>query len=186
MYTYSLKDNCITVTNGETTIVQDKNPNTQQYFQTPDEAILWAKAYIASINDTIDETPYIDKIRQNKINELQLKCQNTMYNSFKSSCLGEEKTFNSDLLSQQYILSMVTLAALIKNKIIDDKVTWRDANSIKCFEFTPDQMIQLGLDLKNFIETNNNKLSDFIIYIQDPNRTEQEILELTWDSVLPQ
>lgn len=60
MFTYSFGDDgsIILTNNKDMTIVQRKNPYTQEFFKDNDDAIAWAKIYAGNFGDVV-ETPAV-------------------------------------------------------------------------------------------------------------------------------
>jgi hypothetical protein len=95
-YKYNIEDNIITLTSDETRISQDRNPQTQQKFQSEQDALEWAKDYVSNFEDTLNMTSELDLLKQDKIKEMNIACEKAICTGFYSSALGEKHFYAFD------------------------------------------------------------------------------------------
>lgn len=127
----------------------------------------------------------LQEVQISKITEMTAICDSKNISGFTSSCLGVAKVFDSDLISQSRINGLCNIAQLRLSNLTTEIIKWRSANEIVCYEFTPQQMLTLALDLKRFVEANTDILEALTVYISDTKRTIEEVQAVTWNMIIP-
>ena len=107
----------------------------------------------------IDEEyqPTLDELKLTYVNQAKSMLDEIANQGIKSTCLGEEKTFSTDATSIARINGLVTIAQqnlinqMLGLSVERSKTPWKDASTNVCFEFTDQQIIQLGGEIGNAI-----------------------------------
>ncbi|AKA68562.1 hypothetical protein [Clostridium scatologenes] len=134
-----------------------------------------------------DQLSNIDNIKQQKINEINSACQNAIINTFQSNAYDGTiiEDYACELTDQSRINGLVTIAQLRLANLTTEPINYyKNKEAIKCTEWQPKNMLNLGLDLKRHIEKNTNHYEDLKIYINSLNSVE-EVQKVTWDTVIP-
>jgi len=99
----------------------------------------------------------LDMLKEIKINEFSTECQNDIMIGFLSEAKDCEKLYDCEITDQTRISGLVQLAQLKLLGIIDEPIKWKAKNEPSCYEFTPAEILQLGVDLKKHIENVTDK-----------------------------
>ncbi|AWI04071.1 hypothetical protein [Clostridium drakei] len=129
----------------------------------------------------------LENTKIQKINEMNLVCQNAIINTFKSSAFDGTtiEDYSCELTDQSRINGLVTIAQLRLANLTTEPINYyKNKEAIKCTEWQPKNMLALGLDIKRHIEKNTNHYEDLKIYINSLNSVE-EVQKVTWDTVIP-
>lgn len=129
----------------------------------------------------------LDNIKQQKINEMNLACQNAIISTFQSTAFDgvTMEDYACELTDQSRINGLVAIAQLRLANLTTEPINYyKNKEAIKCTEWQPKNMLDLGLDLKRHIEKNTNHYEDLKIYINSLNSIE-EVQKVTWDTVIP-
>jgi hypothetical protein len=91
IFTYTYENGELTLTNNfDVTIVQVKNPITQEYFKDEEDALAWATEHVKSLDDVIDLTSVLDKLKSEKSKEIEKSYYNQMCQGFDSEANGDK------------------------------------------------------------------------------------------------
>jgi hypothetical protein len=123
----------------------------------------------------------LDTIKAKKINELKLACENSIVSGFQSSCLGEPKMFDCQDYDQRNILGLAAKAQLmLSGGQTDGLLEWKATGEPICYEWTPQQVFQLGSDMYTHISTNLKKEQNLRIQVNNAT-TIEEINAIVWE-----
>ena len=180
--TYKLRQNIINSMVGNMLI------GTSDKLYSYDELTLQV-TYVENIEQQINDNFEIywnlafDKVKKDKIVEMSSLCEYKIINEFYSDCLGEIKRFDCTLLDQQNISGLVSVAmAKASGSLIEEILRWKASGEPICYEWTSEQIMKLGLDLHKHKNDCIVRFEELRIYINDTNRTLQDLLNLTWDT----
>lgn len=128
----------------------------------------------------------LEQVKQAKCDELENDCTKVKDGGFKSSCLGNEKTFDSSPENRTLIMGLAMKASLIANGVTlpDSTLDWKAADEPICYAWTPQQMIILGVDLSTFM-TNTIKHKEQLQQYVNTLTTAEEVQKVTWDTQIP-
>lgn len=128
----------------------------------------------------------LEQIKQAKINELENDCTKVKDGGFKSSCLGDEKTFDSSPENRTLVMGLAMKASLIASgqTLPDSTLDWKAKDEPVCYAWTPQQMITLGVDLSTFM-TNTIKHKEQLQQYVNTLTTAEEVQKITWDTAIP-
>lgn len=148
--------------------------------------------YKTITNEECPELP-LDVVKQNKIKELSLICENRIINEFYSTCLGSKDTdgtlkkdhFDCNDRDQIYIQGLANKAALILNGTPTDEILdWKKTGEPVCYPFPPQSCVQLGLDMFAHITDHKKRFDQIREYIQTKLTNTSEVNAITWDIVI--
>jgi hypothetical protein len=128
----------------------------------------------------------LEEVKQAKVQELEDDCTKVKNSGFKSSCLGEEKVFDSSPENRNLIIGLAMKASLIANgaTLADSNIDWKAKDEPVCYAWTPQQMITLGVDMSTFL-TNTIKHKEQLQAYVNTLITIEEVQKVTWDTVIP-
>lgn len=149
------------------------------------------------VNDKISQDEYktivcedcpelpLETVKLHKIAELSSTCEEKIITTFKSSCLGTEKAFDCTRDDQNNIAGLVSKATLIlANPNIQDKdLSWKATGEPICYQWTPAQVLQLGVDLYNHKTSIIKRFEHLRIYVNEA-KTVAEALAITWETTI--
>jgi hypothetical protein len=156
------------------------------------QAMVDSGAYRASENPVsnlppVDLAPTIDKLREVMVKRMSEICNDKIVNHFYSDCLGESLRFdcnNSNTQPDQANImgNSVKAMAILAGMAMDNVIRYKNSGIAQCFDFTPMQAIQLGMDMYTHITTHVERFQALRIYITDPARTLDEIRAVSWET----
>lgn len=128
-----------------------------------------------------------EQLIMSKIEKLRLTCQYSIVNEFYSRCLGERKRFDCEITDQLNILGLVGKAQLmmISPTLTDNIIEWKASGEPTCYPWTPQQVIQLGIDMYGHVSNNIKRFEELRMYVVDPRRTIEEIEAVDWRFDIP-
>jgi hypothetical protein len=156
-----------------------KDGRTISGYNLLDEETLKSEGWISDYVEPID----INIIKQNKIQEMNSLCGYKIINEFYSTCLGENKRFDCELIDQSNIMGLVAKAQIIlSNPLLEDKsLDWKASGELICYPFTIEQVVQLGMDLYNHKASLIKKFELLRVYINSL-ATIDEVNVVTWNT----
>jgi hypothetical protein len=156
-----------------------KDGTTISGYNLLDEETLKSEGWINDYVEPLD----INIIKQNKIQEMNSLCGYKIINEFYSTCLGENKRFDCELIDQSNIMGLVAKAQIIvANPLLEDKsLDWKASGELICYPFTTEQVVQLGIDLYNHKASTIKRFELLRIYINSLV-TIDEVNAVTWDT----
>ena len=139
---------------------------------------------VKSINAQI-YVPTLDDIKNNKIQELEDKCNKILNGGFTSNCLGTARKFSSTELNRSLIVGLVAKAQLLLNNVDlpDKNLDWKAEDDPVCYAWTPQQILVLGSDMSTFM-TNTIKHKELLQAYVKILTTVEEVNSLTWDIII--
>lgn len=96
----------------------------------------------------------IEVQKESAIQYARQACNNRILSGFESACLGESKHFDCDYTDQSTIQGLVITAMLGLQGYTTEECHWKATGELECYRFEYTQIIQLGSDMKNHIQTN--------------------------------
>lgn len=148
---------------------KDMFPCTQKMLR-----IVEVDSYEDFINDLLIE------MKQNKILELSQACNAAILSGFISSAYQNiEKHYDCDYTDQSRIAGLVSIAQLRLMSSSDETISYKASGELSCYEWLPQEIIQLGLDLKRHIESKTNKFYRLRIQVLDCS-DESQINAISW------
>lgn len=136
-----------TVTEDET----EKRVEVWTEYTTEAESLISGIDQVIASHNPIDKTAAIEIARQ--------ECNQRILSGFESDCLGETKHFDCDYTDQSTIQGLVITAMLGLQGLTTEKCEWKASGELECYEFTYEQIIHLGTDMKTHIQTNINQFN---------------------------
>ncbi|NRT90016.1 hypothetical protein [Clostridium beijerinckii] len=136
------------------------------------------------IERTESEKVNLDLLKQNKINELSQRCNETITNGFYSNADGTKKLYDFELENQ---VNLSTKAYQIQIA----KLTGQTIGNISyyakgetCHDYTAEQFLKLAQDGENWKTTNIVKYKDVLKPKVLACVTKDDIDKITWESIL--
>lgn len=127
----------------------------------------------------------IEDTKIQKINEMNLICQDKIINEFYSTCLGEKKRFDCTLVDQSNIMGLVAKAQMISaNLTTDTTLDWKASGEPSYYPWTTTQITTLVTDLFTHKTENIKRFEQLRIYINSLT-TVNEVNKVMWDIVIP-
>lgn len=128
----------------------------------------------------------LDEAKQAKIQGLEDNCTKIKDGGFASSCLGDEKIFDSSPENRNLIIGLAMKASLIASgaTLADSNIDWKAKDEAICYPWTPQQIITLGVDMSTFL-TNAIKHKEQLQTYVNTLTTVEEVQSVTWDTVIP-
>jgi hypothetical protein len=123
---------------------------------------------------TSEEKINLDEVKQNKINELNQKCNEIITNGFYSNADGTNKLYDFELENQINLLSL-------KQQAVNGNVISYYAKCESCHSYTSEQFLQLAMDAENFKFNTIEKYKLLKTYVESLNSI-NEINSITWDT----
>ncbi|GEM_PF-3525561 len=116
-----------------------------------------AEALISGIEQVITNHDPQDK--EAIIETARIECNKRILSGFDSDCLGVSKHFDCDYTDQSTIQGLVITAMLGVQGLTTEKCEWKASGELECYEFTYEQIIILGTDMKTHIQNNINQFN---------------------------
>lgn len=115
------------------------------------------------------------------IKKVSAECKKSILSGFYSSAYqGIEKHYDNELEDQSRISSLVNLASMkLANPAITDIIKWKATGEV-CVEYQPMEMIQLGFDMRKWIESNTDKYAEIKKKILDSETFEKAVENSKW------
>lgn len=160
--------------NSEEIMIQNAN---NCGFITEQVEILTEKEYQLRTNQNID------LLKQNKINELNKKCNEAIVNGFYSDADGSEKLYDFELENQ---VNLSTKAYQIQiSKLAGQPITTVSyyAKGEACNDYTTEQFLKLAQDGESWKTSNIMKYKDKLKPMVEACKTGDEVNGITWDSI---
>ena len=125
----------------------------------------------------------IEVVRAAVIESMNQECAKRILAGFMSKAFdGEtEKHYDCEMTDQSRIAGLVSIAQLRIAGLSTEILKWKASGELECYEWTPDQMLTLGLDLKRHIQDITDRFYVIRIYALDPDRTIVELEAIAWD-----
>jgi len=114
-----------------------------------------------------------------KIYDLSIACETTIVSGFNSTCLGEEKMFDSKMTDQANIGALCTMAMAVMSGLTTKELSWKGSGEMTCYIFSPQQVIALGMDMHTHIETNIKRFEELRLQVL-ACKTIEEVNAITW------
>ena len=126
----------------------------------------------------------LDQAKTAQINILNQACQNTIINTFQSAAFDGKtmQPYDCQITDQSRINGLVTIAQLRLANLTTEPIKWKNSNEPICIEWSPMQMLELGLDLKRHVERCTDRYEVLKVYINKLT-TVEEVQKVTWDTV---
>jgi uncharacterized protein YutD len=120
-------------------------------YTTEVEALISGIEQVITNHDPQDKEAIIETAR--------IECNKRILSGFDSDCLGVTKHFDCDYTDQSTIQGLVITAMLGLQGLTTEKCEWKASGELECYEFTYEQIIILGTDMKTHIQTNINQFN---------------------------
>jgi len=130
---------------------------------------------------TDEEKVNIDEIKQNKINELSQKCNETIVNGFYSDADGIRKLYDFELENQ---VNLSTKAYQLQiAKLAGQPITTVSyyAKGESCHDYTADQFLKLAQDGESWKTINIQKYKDSLKSKVMACTTADQVKAITWE-----
>lgn len=116
------------------------------------------------------DAPYgasLEEVKALKIQQMNDICQQEITKGFMSAAFDgvTPLLYDSKITDQSRINGLVAIAQLRLMGLSAEPIKWKNANQAVCEEWQPEQMLQLGLDLKRHIEANIETYDNLKVYI---------------------
>jgi hypothetical protein len=110
------------------------------------------------------------------------ECAKHILSGFMSKAFdGEtEKHYDCELTDQSRISGLVSIAQLRIAGLSTEILKWKATGELECYEWTPEQILDLGLDLKRHIQDVTDRFYALRIHALAPDRTIEELEAITW------
>ena len=143
--------------------------------------------YLIFSDKKFPEGTLLETIRKIRIDEMNTECSKRILSGFVSKAFDgvTEKHYDCEMTDQSRISGLVSIAQLRVLNLSTEPIKWKATGELECYEWTPVQMLELGLDLKRHIEANTDRFYALRVYALDDNRTKDELEAITWDMDLP-
>ncbi len=127
--------------------------------------------------------PSIEEIRTRVIEDMNQECAKHILSGFNSKAFDgvTEKHYDCEMTDQARISGLVSIAQLRIAGLSTEILKWKATGELECYEWTPEQMLVLGLDLKRHIQDVTDRFYALRIYALAPERTIEELEAITWD-----
>ncbi|MBF4693628.1 DUF4376 domain-containing protein [Fusibacter ferrireducens] len=102
----------------------------------------------------------INAQKEAAIQKARQACNARILAGFESTCLGESKHFDCEYTDQSTIQGLVITAMLGIQGHTTEACYWKASGELECYPFEYAQMIQLGTDMKNHIQTNIDQFNE--------------------------
>lgn len=138
---------------------------------------------IENEDGTISSFVSFDTIKQEKIKELNQKCNETIINGFYSTADGTKKLYDFELENQ---VNLSTKAYQLQiAKLAGQPITTVSyyAKGETCHDYTAEQFLKLAQDGETWKTTNIVKYKDILKPKVEACKTADEVNVITWDSV---
>ncbi|WP_313559080.1 DUF4376 domain-containing protein [Ruminiclostridium cellobioparum] len=125
----------------------------------------------------------IEVVRDAVIESMNQECERRILSGFTSEAFenGTEKHYDCEMTDQSRIYGLVSIAQLRIAGLSTEILKWKGTGELECYEWSPEQMLTLGLDLKRHIQDITDRFYSIRIYILAPERTIEELEAITWD-----
>ncbi len=124
----------------------------------------------------------IEEGRVRIIESMNKECERRIITGFMSKAFdGTEKHYDCELTDQARISGLVSIAQLRLAGLSEEILTWKASGELECYEWTPKQVLDLGLDLKRHIQDITDRFYALRVYALNPGRTLDELEAITWD-----
>lgn len=136
-----------------------------------------------------DPSPYVPTLEETKnlkILELNAVCESKIIGGFMSSAFDgtTQVLYDSKITDQSRVNGLVSIAQLRLLGFTTEIIKWKNANESECTEWTPNQMLALGLDMKRHIENATEKYDSLKVYINSRTNID-DVQQVTWDFIVP-
>jgi hypothetical protein len=122
----------------------------------------------------------LDDVKQAKIQELSTACNLDILSGFLSSAYqNTENHYDCEYTDQSRIAGLVSIAQLRLMSLSDETISYKASGELSCYEWLPQEIMQLGLDLKRHIESKTNKFYRLRIQVLDCS-DESQINAISW------
>ncbi len=127
--------------------------------------------------------PNIEEIRIKAIETMNQECAKHILSGFGSTAFDgkTEKHYDCEMTDQARISGLVSIAQLRIAGLSTEILKWKATGELECYEWTPEQMLVLGLDLKRHIQDVTDRFYVLRMYALAPERTIEELEAITWD-----
>jgi hypothetical protein len=142
--------------------------------------------YLTIIGEQCPSLP-LDTVKQNKINELNIKCKEVITTGFYSDADGEQKHYDFTLEDQVNISTIARKLELAKlaGQTTVDGLTYYTKGEIGCHPYTMEQFLKLDNDGEVWKTMNLRKYRDGFKPIVLACTTSDEVNAITWETVIP-
>lgn len=123
----------------------------------------------------------LDMIKTKKIAELRSACNSAILAGFESTAFDgvTPKMYDCEMTDQARISGLVSIAQLRLLSMSDEPLYWKASGELECYEWQPQQILMLGLDLKKHIETKTDKFYELRIQVNSAESIEA-ISQIEW------
>jgi hypothetical protein len=116
------------------------------------------------------DAPYgasLEEVKALKIQQMNEICQQEITKGFTSAAYDgvAPLLYDSKITDQSRINGLVAIAQLRLMGLSAEPIKWKNTNQAVCEEWQPEQMLQLGLDLKRHIEAKIETYDNLKVYI---------------------
>jgi hypothetical protein len=101
----------------------------------------------------------IETFKQNKIQELSDACTDDIFHGLCSKAYDgvNEKHYDCEFTDQSRIAGLVSIAQMRVLGFSDEPLKWKAHGELVCYEWTPQSILMLGIDVKKHIESRTDK-----------------------------
>jgi hypothetical protein len=126
--------------------------------------------------------PTLEEVQAGKIRELSFICSREITKEFISTAFDgvTPVLYDCELTDQSRVNGLVSIAQLRLSGLTDEPLKWKNAEQEACVEWTPEQILALGLDMKRHIEGNIERYDNLKIYVKSLSSID-EVKAVTWD-----
>lgn len=123
----------------------------------------------------------LDMIKAKKIAELRSACSSAILAGFESTAFDgvTPKMYDCEMTDQARISGLVSIAQLRLMNVSAEPLRWKASGEMECYEWLPEQILMLGLALKNHIEVNTDKFYTLRIQTNEAE-TIEAINNIVW------
>lgn len=127
----------------------------------------------------------LEQVKELKIQQIKDFCEQEIINGFTSKAFDGVTEFPYDckITDQSQVNGLVSIAQLRIMGLTDEPIKWKNSNQLVCEVWTPEQMLQLGLDLKRHVESKIQQKDNLKGYINTLT-TIDEVNNVTWETVV--
>lgn len=125
----------------------------------------------------------IEVVRAAAIESMNQECAKRILSGFTSNAFDgvTEKHYDCEMTDQSRIAGLVSIAQLRLSGLSAEPLKWKGTGELECYEWTPEQMLTLGLDLKRHIQNITDRFYAIRVYALTPERSIEELEAITWN-----
>ena len=163
--------------------IPDYNPETQYLV---DDGYTIEATFVTPKYKVLDIIIDIEQLRTSAIQAMSSECQSRILAGFTSAAFDgvTEKQYDSEMTDQSRIGGLVSIAQLRLSGVSTEPIKWKANGELSCYEWLPESMLFLGLDLKRHIESLTDRFYDLRVWALDSVRTIEELKAWSWGMTL--